>query len=456
MICPEAGLWRAWLDDEAAAEAKAAIADHLAACPVCRRMVDGLRNDSALARGAIDRLAPTAALAVPDRELIGQIFARGRSRAASFEPVSAEPAAPAPVAAVIEQAHRRPDQIGSGFGARRSDPGARHLGPATRTPDPATRTPDPATRDPGRGTRDPGLEPRTPTKESHIMTLARTTNRWRVALGGLAAALVLTFLIGTPPGRTAAAQFLAQFRSQRFAVVTLDPSQRGDALRQLERLGTVQGTGPGQRSSAVGSIDRASSSAGFAVKQPDPAALPAELAKTPRIQVSPATEMRFTFDTAKARAYFDSTGRPDVALPDKFNGATLVVSVPAAVLLQYLPAASTGPGLMIGQASELTVGTEGGVTLDELRDFLLGLPGVSPDLARQLRAIQDWRNTLPIPVPADQVNWQQATIAGGQGLILADNTGLGSGAIWQRDGRVYGVAGAATIGEIQRVADSLQ
>ena len=130
------------------------------------------------------------------------------------------------------------------------------------------------------------------------------------------------------------------------------------------------------------------------------------------------------------------------------------MAVPAAALLQY--SGANGAQLLIGQARELAVGAEGPVTLEEMRDFLLGLPGLPPETVRQLRAIQDWRNTLPIPVPADAVSWQGTTVAGGQGLLLADQAGVGSAVLWQRDGRVYGVAGTPRPTEIQRVANSLR
>ena len=288
------------------------------------------------------------------------------------------------------------------------------------------------------------------------MILAQTVNRWRIALSGLAAALMLTVLIGTPQGRTATAQFLAQFRSQRFAVVTIDdPSQGKQGLEQLEHLGTIQGGYRGKSGQQVQTIAEASRLVGFEVKQPAPATLPAGLEKTPRILVVPASELRFTFDRDKARSYFQSIGHPEVGLPDKFHGAALVMWVPSAVLLQY-DGADDSPGLLIGQSQELAVDVEGNVSFDELRDFLLKLPGLPPETVRQLREIKDWRNTLPIPVPANQIQWRQATIAGGQGLILADNSGIGSAAIWQRDGRVYGVAGTVKATEIQRVADSLR
>jgi hypothetical protein len=286
------------------------------------------------------------------------------------------------------------------------------------------------------------------------MSFARIASRRRMALGGLATVFALAFVVGfTPGGQALAAHFLAQFRGERFAVVTLDSSQ-ASALAQLGRLGTVNSM-HGQ-SEAVKTITEASQRVGFSVKQPDPSVLPAGLDGTPRIQVVSAHQTRFTFDRDKARAYFQSVGRPDVSLPDKFHGATLVASVPPAAILVYGESADSASSLVVGQSRALTIGAEGGATLDELRDFLLGLPGLPPETVRQLRAIQDWRNTLPIPVPVGHVNWRETTIAGGPGLILGDNSGLGSGAIWHRDGQVYGLAGPFKAHEIQRVADSLR
>jgi hypothetical protein len=279
--------------------------------------------------------------------------------------------------------------------------------------------------------------------------------RWRVSVAGLAAALALTIVVGTEPGRTAAAQFLAQFRSQRFAAVTFDRSQARNPLAALEGLGTVQGNRRAAVYQPAQSLWAASQRVGFDVKQPDPAMLPEGLSRQPTISVWPASELRFTFDREKAARYFASIGRTDVVLPPRFHGASLVVAVPPGVLLEYVGAPG-GRSLLVGQARELEVGVEGEVSLAELREFLLGLPGLPPATAQQLRAIQDWRTTLPIPVPVEQLAWQPVTVDGVQGLLLADHAGLGSGMLWQRDGRVYGVAGALPAAEIQRVAHSLR
>lgn len=289
---------------------------------------------------------------------------------------------------------------------------------------------------------------------SHRLVPPGILPRWRIAGVGLLAALTLTLLIGTPEGRTAAAQFLAQFRSQRLTVISIDPSQTRGRLPELDRLGTVQGN-TRVRPEEVKGLSEASQRAGFPVKVPDPQALPEGVVANPRITVSPASEVRFTFDREKSRTYFQSINRPDLSLPEPYHGVTLVVRIPAVVLLEYAQSAGN-TSLGIAQAGELTAGVDGNVTLDEVREYLLGLPGLPPDTVRQLQAIQDWRTTLPIPVPLDKIAWQPVTIAGGPGLLLTDNSGLGSAAIWQRDGRVYGMVATTRAAEIQRVADSLR
>ncbi|MCC6177525.1 MAG: hypothetical protein IT305_19675 [Chloroflexi bacterium] len=292
--------------------------------------------------------------------------------------------------------------------------------------------------------------------------------RWRMTLGGLAAALALIFFVATPQGQVAAAEFLAQFRSQRLAVVTFDPEQmRRGALGSFDRLGTLlvngQAVTPGDRrahaeanrSRQVGSVQEASRETGLAVVQPDPATLPAGVNRTPTIRVMPAQQSRLTFDRQKAREYFDSIGRKDLSLPDRLQGTSLMVAVPPVVMLEY-KTADGKPSLMIGQTGELQVGTEGGASLAEVRDFLLGLPNLPKGVADQLRSFQDWRTTLPIPVPVDKVAWQDTTIAGAPGLLLNDNSGLGSAAIWQQNGRIYGVAGPMKANELVKIANSLR
>jgi hypothetical protein len=406
MRCLTEGELRAFIDlqgeDPAAAQA------HLADCPACRAAADELRGNAELAAAAVGTLRPERPPAAAQIRA-----ARGRLGAAM---------APSPA-----RRHDEAERPGAAAAADRQDEHARP--PAAAASDRLAR--------PGSWRRPAWLP----------------TTRGRLA----AAALVLVVAAGvvaTPAGRSAASGFLAQFRSQRFAVVTFDPNQAEDSAAALQQLGTVSGDLGGLPSSQVASLAEASRRVGFAVSLPDPGALPSGVAREPRIQVSPTRQVRFTLQAAKVRDYLRAHGRADAAVPQGLDGATLVVNVPAAALLAY-PAADGTPGLLVGQASEVTATVEGATSVERLRAFLLDLPGLPPQTVRQLRAIGDWRNTLPLPVPADLIGWRTARIAGSDGLLLSDRRGLGAAAIWQRDGRIYGVAGMLRQAEVLRVAETL-
>jgi len=390
--CPDLGAWRAWLDRVDSEEHLPDLADHLAHCAACQQQVAELRQNASVAS---DAMRAVSAATVPAAAEV----AIARERLAWRQRV--------PVAAA-----------------------------AASEPQPAS-----------------GL-------------LSRISTSWRVAASGLAAALVLSFVVAfTPEGRTAAAGFLAQFRSQQVAAIEVSPQSQAEiarTLNSLSNLGTVRTPSGALRpgdlgrfdESATVTLDQASRQAGFRLLTPDPATLPPGVDRTPRVSTIPANEIRFTFDKAKASAHFRATGHPEVTLPDKFDGATLVISLPAAALLQY-GARDSHQALVIGQSGELVVDVQGNVSLDELREFLLGLPGLPKETTDQLRLIRNWKQTLPLPIPADKINWKAENFNGGQGLLLNDNSGMGSAAIWQSGGHLFGVAGSMKATDLKRVADSL-
>jgi hypothetical protein len=392
--CPDIGVWRAWLDRE---DGAAQLDEHLAMCPGCRRVVALLREDADQVRGAFAGLAP-GEVGLPSTADVA--LARER----------------------LEWQRRRV------------------------------------------------LPARTPVRsqEPRPMFLSRISTPWRIAASGLAAALALSLLVAvTPEGRAVAAGFLAQFRSQQVTAIEVTPQSQSEifkTLNALGNLGTIKTpagqTGRPEAAARAASeqaktmtLAEASAAVGFTLVTPDPKLLPAGLDKTPRVQVIPASQIRFTFEKTKASGYLKSTGH-EVTVPDKFDGATLVVSIPSAAMLQYSNGTARD-ALIVGQAGELVVDVEGKVTLDEMRDFLLGLPGLPPAVVSQLRQVKSWNQTLPIPIPVDQVNWQSTKFHGSQGLLLKDNSGVGSAAIWYEGGHMYGVAGSLKADDLTRIAESL-
>jgi hypothetical protein len=100
--------------------------------------------------------------------------------------------------------------------------------------------------------------------------------------------------------------------------------------------------------------------------------------------------------------------------------------------------------------------TSTGASLDTLERYLLSLPNVSPDLAAQIRALGDVENTVPVPVMIDKQTARSVSVHGSNGLAIGDNTGLGAGVVWQKNGIIYVVAGPMSMDEVTSIADGLR
>jgi hypothetical protein len=158
-------------------------------------------------------------------------------------------------------------------------------------------------------------------------------------------------------------------------------------------------------------------------------------------------------------------------MPANIDGSKLFITGGPAVVTFYDdgtstagttgPTAVTGaspfsgmPKLVVAQGRPPVVQSDG-VTVEQLQSYLLAQPGISPQLAAQIRAIKDPSSTLPVPIPVDMATSKKVTVQGVEGIFVGDSTGLGSAVIWQKDGIVYGVAGTLTEQQVLAVANSL-
>jgi len=172
----------------------------------------------------------------------------------------------------------------------------------------------------------------------------------------------------------------------------------------------------------------------------------------------------FTFSAAKAEAAAAKQGKTLPPMPAGMDGSTLYVTIGPAVAQIYgnlgtgkegQPNPNALPKLVVGEM-RVPVVTSTGVTVQQLKDYLLAQPGVSPQLAAAIRSIGDPTTTLPIPYPADLATAHPVTLRGGvQGVAIGDNTGLGYAVIWIKNGLVFGVAGSLSEGEVLGIANSL-
>jgi hypothetical protein len=295
----------------------------------------------------------------------------------------------------------------------------------------------------------------------------RVTSRW---LQGLAAAAGVAIVASALTLSGVAESVLKIFEPKSVVAVPLtenDLNYLGQACAGLDlqqcmgAYGTFVWTVPPQPKE-VNSRSQASAQAGFTALAPS--SLPSSVTGDPRYGVINRSTATFTFSadsTKQAAARVNRTAPP---LPANIDGSKLLITGgPAVVQIWGAPAgapvsrgqADVVPTLIVGQAKAPTVSSDG-VTVDELRTYLLSQPGISPQLAAAIRAIGDPSSTLPVPVPAELAISHPVTVQGVQGLYVGDNTGIASAVIWQKDGMMFEVIGSFTESQALSIANSMR
>ncbi|HEY5348743.1 MAG TPA: hypothetical protein VIJ64_03395, partial [Candidatus Lustribacter sp.] len=141
------------------------------------------------------------------------------------------------------------------------------------------------------------------------------------------------------------------------------------------------------------------------------------------------------------------------AMPAELNGTTITVAL-GPTIAQTWKDADGKDGLVVVQSIAPVVRSSG-ASLRELESYLLSVPGVSPQLAAQIQAIGDPSSTLPVPFLANKQTAQRVTVDGSSGVAVGDNTGVGAGVVWEKNGKIYVVFGALAQDQVLNVADSL-
>ncbi len=277
----------------------------------------------------------------------------------------------------------------------------------------------------------------------------------RPILGGLALAAVLVLLVATG---------LAQDLLTVFSPTTVSPVPVTVAdlqsLSGLSAYGTVTWTTEPQPQIVTSASEAAKVSG---LKIPVVGTLPAGVSTTVTYAAMPQAVGVFTFDAAKAAAAAAATGKTLPPMPSGMDGSTLTVTVGPAVVEVFgdlKPGSPSGatqinlPQLIVAEATAPMV-TSSFANAQQLEDYLLAQPGISPQLAAAIRAIGDPSKTLPLPIPIEYATSSKVRVQDVDGLALGDNTGLGAAVIWIKDGVVYGVVGTLKQDAIVEIANNL-
>ena len=279
----------------------------------------------------------------------------------------------------------------------------------------------------------------------------RPNGRRRWALGAVAVPVVVAGLVVSAN----AAGWLSIFSPTQVAPITLTAGQL-NGLPDLSQYGKMVTTNLEPRQ--VSGPTQAAASTGLTVLEPS--SLPAGVPGPARWEVIGQGTATFTLDSATAAAAAAKAGRAAPVIPGSLEGTTVTVNAGPAVVAVYGGGAqATGapespPTLVIAEGIRPTASTNG-ASLQQLEDFLVAQPGISPQLAAEIRAIGAPASTLPIPVISGVMNSQTVTIDNAPGVLVGDSTGLGSALIWEKNNVVYAVGGLLPQSEVLDIARSL-
>jgi hypothetical protein len=235
-----------------------------------------------------------------------------------------------------------------------------------------------------------------------------------------------------------------------------------ESLSQLSAYGTISWTTQPAPHIATSAED-AFNISGLPV--PKVLTLPSGVSSTVTYAAMGKATAVFTFSKDKAAAAATQAGKTLPALPAGLDGAQLTVTVGPAVAEIYGNFSKPTSGSDITQANlpQMIVGettapvaTSSQVTVVQFENSLLALPGISAELKAAIKAIGDPSTTLPVPIPVQFGTSTAVTIQGTiKGLALGDNTGVGAGVVWIKNGVVYGVVGTIKRDDAVNVANQL-
>lgn len=271
-------------------------------------------------------------------------------------------------------------------------------------------------------------------------------------VGVAAAFAALVGMASLSPARSLAQSFITIFQPKQIQVLPVTTSELS-ALPHLQQYGAVHmGGATHAQATVVGSASALTAASG--IRLMTPSTLPSGVSSRVQYYYLGGRSASFQFSAARARQAAVASGKALPLMPAGIDGSTLQVTVGNTALAIY-GASRTFPSLVVGEMQAPRIASTG-VSVRELENYVLSLPGVPPQLATQLQSISDPTTTLPLLIPVDKAHARRVDVQGVSGLVVGDNTGLGSVVVWEKDNMMFGVGGTMSEGEAIAVANSLR
>jgi hypothetical protein len=251
-------------------------------------------------------------------------------------------------------------------------------------------------------------------------------------------------------GAAAAADWLQIFRAERIAPIKVtqadlvklpDLSSFGDLdLQKVPEIREVD--------------DAAAAQARTGLAVPQVGELPRGVTGEPAFQVGGQAVGEFTFSERQAAAVAADSSETLPTPPPGLEGSRFRLSAGPGLAMVW--SESRGVPAMIVARAVAPTAESSGIPFETARDYLLSLPTISDDVASQLRRFSGDGKTLPLPVPAEEVDSSETDVGGTPATVLTSRDGTMAGVVWVRDGIVNVVAGSLSDDEVLSVARELQ
>lgn len=248
----------------------------------------------------------------------------------------------------------------------------------------------------------------------------------------------------------AAANWLPIFQTEQVAPLVVQPADL-TSLPELDDYGVVRverEVEVREVASAQAAADRTGLSA------PVVAELPRGVSGEPEFRVGRQAVAQFTFSAAKAESTARAAGSTPPPMPPGLDGSTFRLSAGPGVMAVWSNDRGI-PGLVVARAVAPAASSDG-VSFDAATDYLLSLPGLPADVARQLRAFARDGSTLPVVTPASELDSTSTEVDGEPATLFASRDSAVSGVVWVDDGKITAVGGTLTGAEVLAVARGLE
>ena len=289
----------------------------------------------------------------------------------------------------------------------------------------------------------------TGTAPSTVTVTPLRPSRRRPDLRRPAAAALAVAVVLTGAGTAAANDWLPIFRTETVAPLSIRTSDLV-ALPDLEAYGDLAlGAEPQVRS--LTSAESAEQATGLDV--PEVRQLPSGVTGEPIHQVVGEVSATFTFSAEDAAASAAASGQALPPPPPGLDGSSVRLDAgPGSA--QIWTSGSGAPALIVARARAPRAFSSG-VPFEQVRDYLLELPGLPDTVAAQLRTFTQDGSVLPLPVPADQVTTSSTEVDGVPATLLEARNGALAAVVWVQDGVVTVVAGSLDDDEVLTLARQL-